>query len=312
MTVPRLVAILGAGEIGSGWAALFAAHGARVRIVDPDPAAAARAQTAVEIARAFVPYDDTGTIEMTPSARDAADGAEWVQESLPEQLELKRAALAELDGHVAPEAIIASSTSSLTATALAEGRVHASRVLVAHPLHPVYVVPVVELCAGRATDPAVVRAAADTLRALGREPVIVRREVPGLVANRLTAALLREAFDLVAHGVVDPTSLDRIVARGIATGWAVAGPLAAEAIGAGGKGLETYIERFEAPLTALWRSIASWTALDASLRSALFRAARRGAVTRGAPEERVWADAIARIVRAEAVAAGAVTRSATG
>jgi 3-hydroxyacyl-CoA dehydrogenase len=140
-------------------------------------------------------------------------GAEWVQESLPEILSVKRTVLESLDGALGAEAIVASSTSTLTASSLSEGRPYADRMLVAHPLHPVYVVPVVELSAGEQTAASTLDRAVATLRAVGREPVVLRGDVPGLVSNRLTAALLREALDLISRGVIDAADLDRLVAR---------------------------------------------------------------------------------------------------
>jgi carnitine 3-dehydrogenase len=176
--------------------------------------------------------EHVGTITSLPLA-EAIDGAGWVQESLPERIDLKRKALAAIERRLANDAIVASSTSTLTASVIAEGFSFAPRLMVAHPLHPVYVVPIVELSAGALTEPAAVHRAAKVLRALGREPVVVRGEPPGLVANRLTAALLREALELVANGVISPSGLDRVVARGIATGWAAVGPFATEMVGRG-------------------------------------------------------------------------------
>lgn len=275
MTVPRVVVVLGAGEIGSGWAALFAAYGAEVRVVDPSPRALAHARESLEIARSLLArWSTSGALPVAPglsaergeerggeravSARavpevsgeitsaslaDAVSDAEWIQESLPERIDLKREALAGLEGHLADGAIVASSTSTLTASVIAEGFSFAPRLMVAHPLNPVYAVPIVELSAGRLTESAALKRAVDALRALGREPVIVRGEPPGLVANRLTAALLREALELVANGVVDPSSIDRIVAHGIATGWAAVGPFATEKIGRRGAASAAINER---------------------------------------------------------------------
>src|SRR5665647_932208 len=127
---------------------------------------------------------ESGRILRSANAADAVRGAVWVQESVPEGLVLKRTVLASLEGVLSKDAIVASSTSTLGATVLGEGRSFASRLLVAHPLYPVYAVPVVELCGGRETTQATMARAAETLRLAGREPIIVHRELPGLVANR--------------------------------------------------------------------------------------------------------------------------------
>jgi carnitine 3-dehydrogenase len=130
--------------------------------------------------------------------------------------------------------------------------------------------------------------------------VVIRRELPGLVANRLTAALLREALDLVADGAIGAAELDLVVARGIATGWIAAGVLRTELIGAGGASAERYLEQFGEPLEALWRSLASWTSLDATRRARWLAAMREDAsVARDVDvDECTWAHALARLLRA--------------
>jgi carnitine 3-dehydrogenase len=303
--VPERVALVGAGEIGSGWAALFAAYGAEVRLFDPDPAAERRARAALtDAVRAGVGSPHLGSIEQYVDLDDAVADAEWVQESLPERVELKRAMLRAVERALAPDAIVASSTSTITAAELGEGAACAPRLLVAHPLHPVYAVPVVELCAGSATAPRTMARARAVMRAVGREPVTVRAELPGLVANRLTAALLREAIDLVARGAVSAAELDTVVRRGIALGWAAAGALGTEAIGAGPGGLDAFAERMAGPLARLWSSLAAWTSLDDAGRRALAAAARE---LEGDPRrdkvahafgEPAWAQTLARIARA--------------
>lgn len=290
---PRAVAILGCGTIGAGWAALFAAHGARVRVSDPDPAAVARARVALIIARELGVGAGraAGTIEPATGAAACADGADWIQESLPERLERKRALFAELEGHVGADTIVASSTSTFTGTSLADGRSFADRVIVAHPLQPVYVVPVVELCPARGTSAESLDRATRLLRAVGREPIVVRIELAGLVGHRLTAALLREAIDLVARGAITARDLDRVVAAGIATGWTAAGPFATEAIGSAGSGRDATAAaaHLETVLAPLWRSLAAWRDLD-EVRADALRAAMDS--TRLPVTERGWAERV--------------------
>jgi len=236
VSVPARVAILGAGNIGSGWAALFAAHGASVTIFDPDPAALTRARHALAIARTLPvhpPAPREGELVAAAALGEAVRGAEWVQESIPDVLALKRNLLETLADVLPPKALVASSTSTLTPSALADGLPFEKRLLVAHPLHPVYAVPIVELCGGPSMPARTLERAASVMRSVGREPMVVRGEPPGLVAHRLTMALLDEAARLVRAGAVTEAELDRIVARGIATGWIVAGAIGTEAIGAG-------------------------------------------------------------------------------
>jgi len=288
------VAVLGAGEIGSGWAALFASYGAEVRVVDPDPQAVERAQDALACARTLRRITASGRILRASNVAEAVRGAIWVQESVPETLALKRTVLAQLEGALLQDAIVASSTSTLRATALGNGWSFASRFVVAHPLFPVYAVPVVELCGGRETSKATIVRAAETLRLAGREPIVVQRELPGLVANTLTAALLREALDLVAQGVIGVRDLDHLVAHGIATGWATVGPLQTELSGSGASTLDEFLKDAEGPMAALLASLADWRAMPPWAREALRQAPRDANAMLGECE---WAAAIARVVK---------------
>lgn len=295
MSPAASVAILGAGEIGSGWAALFASYGAVVRIVDPDRRALDRAQDALACARTLRKGGESGRIVRAPGVADAVQGAMWVQESVPEELALKRTVLTQLERDLSPDAIVASSTSTFGATALGEGRSFADRLLVAHPLFPVYAVPVVELCGGRETSNATMARAAEILRLAGREPIIVQRELPGLVANRLTAALLREALDLIAQGAISIHDLDILVARGISTGWATRGPLATELAGSGAATLDEFLQDAEGPLGVLLASLADWRSMPPWGREALRRSTQGQVAMTGECE---WAAAISRMVKA--------------
>jgi 3-hydroxyacyl-CoA dehydrogenase len=263
--------------------------------VDPDPRALERAQDALACARSLRRTTESGRIVRAINITDAVRNAVWVQESVPEALVLKRNVLAQLEGVLPPGAIVASSTSTLGATVLGEGLSFASRLLVAHPLYPVYAVPVVELCGGRETAEATIVRAAETLRLAGREPIVVRRELPGLVSNRLTAALLREALDLVAQGAISARDLDHLVARGIATGWATRGPLSTELAGSGATTLDEFLRRAEGSLAGLLATLADWRAMPPSGREALRNATQSATQL---PSECDWASSIARVVKA--------------
>jgi carnitine 3-dehydrogenase len=294
--------VVGGGEIGGGWAALFASHGADVVVVDPDEAALTRSRDALRTAKALgVGRGQPGAITLVDDLEAAVPGADWIQEAAPESLDLKQALLARVERLAAPEAVIASSTSSLTRTDLSRAMRDPARLLIVHPLQPVYAVPVVEVSVADELPPAMVDRVLETLRALARTPVLVKGDLPGLVANRLTAALLREALDLVARGAVTAADLDRVVTGGIALGWTARGPLATEILGARLDAPERLPDALEATLAPLWRTLASWHALDAGARDAIARDLREslGAMHEAhVAGESTWAKTLARVARA--------------
>ena len=294
--------VVGAGEIGAGWAALFAAYGIDVTVVDPDPNAASRTNAALREAQALgVGGGASGAVTAARAVDGALANADWIQEATPEALELKQSLLTRIESLADSDAIIASSTSSLTRAQLSEGMRQPTRLVIVHPLHPVYAVPVVEVNADPALSGAVIDRVVSELRAVGREPVLVSGDAPGLVANRLTAAILREALDLIAKGAIQAADLDRLVARGIALGWAVRGPLATEIIGAGLEDAERLPEALATTLAPLWRTLASWGALDARARAAVERDLRGslGGIPKAhAAGESTWAKTLSRVARA--------------
>ena len=298
----RHAVVVGAGEIGAGWAALFAAHGIDVTLIDPDPDALSRAELSLQDARALgVGLRTAGRFTATRDLEQALPQADWIQEATPEALDLKQSLFARVEGLASSDAIIASSTSSLTRAELAQGMRNPARLLIVHPLQPVYAVPIVEVNADDTLPRAVLERALSALRSLGREPVLVSGDLPGLVANRLTAAVLREAFDLIARGAIVAADLDRLVARGIALGWAVRGPLATEIIGAGLEAPDRLPQALDATLAPLWQSLARWPALDADGRAALERALRSslgGMQKAHAAGESTWAETLSRVARA--------------
>jgi carnitine 3-dehydrogenase len=294
--------VIGAGEIGAGWAALFAAHGADVALVDPDAEALSRAHAALRDAQALgVGNRRPGALTAMRDLEPAIPEADWIQEATPEALELKQSLFARVESLASSEAIIASSTSSLTRAQLSEGMREPARLLIVHPLQPVYAVSVVEVNADDALARVTIDRVLDTLRALGREPVLVAGDLPGLVANRLTAALLREALDLIARGAINAADLDRVVARGIAIGWAVRGPLATEIIGARLDTADRLPGALDATLAPLWNSLASWSALDADARTLVEHNLRDslGEMQKAhAAGESTWAKTLSRVARA--------------
>jgi len=230
--MPEIFAVAGAGLIGRAWAIVFARAGNRVRLWDGVPAAL---EAALPLLRSNL--DDlqaqgliasaaevAGRIETVATLADALDGAAWMQECIAEKVEPKAALFEEADRLAEPEAVLASSSSAIAASRFTETLPGRMRCLVAHPVNPPYLVPLVEICPSPWTDKAVVAKARQVMEAAGMVPVSVNREVEGFVLNRLQGALLAEAFKLVADGTISADDLDKTVKDGLGLRWSFMGP----------------------------------------------------------------------------------------
>lgn len=234
MTTSR-VAIIGAGVIGLSWAELFRERGWEVAIYDVSP-------DAIPTDRGF---------EIAGSIADAVRGATLVQENGPERLEIKRSLLADIAAAASEDTIIASSTSSLLPSLLAEGNARAEQILVGHPYNPPQIMPLVEIVPGPNTRADLVQAAERIYRDIGKVPVALQREVPGFVGNRVQKAVLDEAMWLVANGVVDARDFDVIFQESLGLRWASIGVFEASHLGGGPAGLRHIIEHVGAALDAI-------------------------------------------------------------
>jgi carnitine 3-dehydrogenase len=227
--LPESAGLLGGGVIGGGWAARFLLAGVDVTVYDPDPDAPAKVGRLLENARraydklTVLPLPPEGTLTFVSSAEEAVAGAAFVQESAPQRLELKQRLLAAASAAAGPEVVICSSTSGLRPSVLALEMDHPERFVVGHPFDPVYLLPLVELCAGRATSPSAVERAAAVYRALGMHPLTLRHEIEGLIADRLLEALWREALRLVHDDVASVAEIDDAISYGDGLRWAIMG-----------------------------------------------------------------------------------------
>ncbi|PYE85882.1 3-hydroxyacyl-CoA dehydrogenase NAD-binding domain-containing protein [Pseudoroseicyclus aestuarii] len=223
----RIAAILGAGRTGAGWAARFALMGWDVRMHDPDMRAAPHFEAVLARARRSLPGlldvapPVEGTVSWHAGIADAVRGASWIQESVPERLDLKQSVLAELDDHAEPEAIIASSSAGIDLAQLQGDLPRRGRMVIARPLAPVYLVPLVELVASAASRDEVVEQARSTLLSLGCYPLRMGREEH--LMGRLSAALWQEAAQLVADGAADAETVDDALRHGAALLWTQTG-----------------------------------------------------------------------------------------
>jgi carnitine 3-dehydrogenase / betainyl-CoA thioesterase len=258
---PRAVGLLGAGVIGAGWAARFLLHGIDVRVFDPDPRSEEHVRSAVENARRAyatlitAPLPAEGALTYAGSPEDAARGAGFVQESVPERQELKRDLLAAAGAVTPAGVVIASSTSGLLPSRLQDGVPHPERVVVGHPFHPVYLLPLVEVCGGAETSPGAVTSAEDVYRAVGMAPLLVRKEIDGFVADRLLEALWREALWLVADGVATAGEIDDAIRLGAGLRWSFMGTFLAYRMAGGDAGMRGFLEHFGPALQWPWTKL---------------------------------------------------------
>ncbi|KQT13166.1 3-hydroxyacyl-CoA dehydrogenase [Ramlibacter sp. Leaf400] len=229
----RPVAIVGAGLVGAGWAIVYARAGLSVKVFDADPEITRKAVPLIEgqlagLRRHGLVDEDPAAIlaRITPVATlaQAIDGACYVQESVLERVDVKRQLMVDLDALAAPDLVVGSSTSGIPGSAFALGLGLSPRVLIAHPVNPPYLVPVVELVPSPETSAATVAFADALMRAVGQTVVHVRKEVEGFVLNRLQAVLLREAWALVQEGVASCEDIDKTVRDGLGWRWSFMGP----------------------------------------------------------------------------------------
>lgn len=257
----RRLAVVGAGVIGSGWAARALARGVEVTAWDPAPRAEARMRAAV--ANAWVALKRVGlaraaTRRRLTFARDlatAVEGADFVQESGPEDERLKRSLLAKIDRLADRDAIIASSSSGLMPTRLQADCDHPERVLVGHPFNPVYLLPLVEVVGGKRTSAEAIRKASAFYRRLGMRPLQVRTEIEGYISDRLQEALWREALHMVADGVATTKEIDDAIVYGPGLRWAFMGTCLAFHMAGGDGGMRHMLEQFEPALKLPWTKL---------------------------------------------------------
>jgi len=251
----RTVAVAGGGAIGASWTALMLAQGREVVVAEPDPGVEPRLRASVAAFLAQMDAEPGAGFEVTRSLSDAAARADLVIEAGPERLEVKLAIVAELDAAARPEVLIASSSSGLTPSSFQVAASHPERVLVVHPFNPPHLVPLVEVVGGERTSEAAVERAMELFAAFGKKPIRLRRELPGHVANRLQAALWREAYYLVEQGAVSAADLDVAISSGPGLRWALLGPLATQHLSGGGLGLRHVLQHLGPAQVDWWADL---------------------------------------------------------
>jgi 3-hydroxyacyl-CoA dehydrogenase len=270
--LPNQVAIVGAGSIGRGWATLCASAGWECALFDTGSDAGAhaldevarRAHALVALGRAGAATVEQGLrrVRLGRSLLEACGEADWVIEAIHEDLPAKQRVFENLSQVARPQAILSSSSSGLPITEIAARCRDQQRCVVAHPLNPPELIPLIEVVPGKFTAPQTVDVIQDWLRALGRIPITLKREVPGNAVGRIAAAVWRECIDLVLSGVIEVDDIDRAVSLGPGLGWAAAGPHLTYHLGAGDGGVKAFLEQLLVSFEGWWGSLAQWTKLE--------------------------------------------------
>jgi 3-hydroxyacyl-CoA dehydrogenase len=273
------VAVIGAGLTGASWAGLYAAAGLEVRLQDVE---ADRLEAAVERAAAAAGFlagsgladmaaaeRGVGLLVATADLAEAVAGVRHVQECVREDLALKRLVFAAVDEAAPPEALICTSSSGLSISEIQTAAARPERCLAAHPYNPPHLVPLVELAPGALTAPEALERAFTFYAAVGKEPVKLTQDIPGYIANRLSAALWREAVDLVLRGVATVEDVDKAVSAGPGLRWAALGPHLLYDLGGGAEGIGGHVEHLAPVKEGMLRDLATWTEFPAETAAAL-------------------------------------------
>ena len=254
----KRIAVVGAGTIGASWTAYYLARGKQVSVSDPAPEAADK--VAAFVSRVWPTLERLGTepgsdptaFTFVADPAEAVSGAQFVQENAPEDLAIKKKLFAQLDEALSPDAVVASSSSGLLISQIQDGRVGPERYVIGHPFNPPHLVPLVEVVGGEQTDTAIVDWAIAFYKTVGKRPIRINREVPGHLANRLQAALWREAVHAVATGIASVEDVDAAVAFGPGLRWAIMGPHMTFHLGGGEGGLAHFIEHLGPAFESWW------------------------------------------------------------
>src|SRR5665647_623267 len=259
MLVPTShVACVGAGTIGGGWTAHFLARGLQVKAYDPSPTALERLLRQVEVAwpnlerLGIAARAGLNNLQLHDSIDEVLSDAMFVQESAPEILNLKRAVLSEIDRLVDPSVIIGSSTSGLLLTDMTTNCLHPERIVIGHPFNPPYLVPLVEVVGGEQTSPQALEQARSFYEAMNKTVIVLDKEIPGFVANRLQEALWREALHMVKAGEATAEQIDLAIEHGPGIRWATMGPFQIAHLAGGPDGIAGSMRRFGSELKDPW------------------------------------------------------------
>lgn len=270
MTTISRVACVGTGLVGQGWATVFSAMGYELMLHDKDVDTLQAAEENIASNLLFIEENGLAIEGSTDSAlkrikttnrlADAVGEADYIQESVFDSYELKRRVFREIEKAAPKSAIIASSASGLLMTKIQTGLAFPGRCVLAHPYLPVHLMPVVEVVGGKLTSSETVETTSFFMQRVGKTPIVLNREVPGYIVNRLQAALLREAIDLVNRGVASAEDVDRAFRLSAGLRSPFMGPLLRAHLA--GDGIERFFKNYAQSYRNRWKSLAKWSSIS--------------------------------------------------
>jgi len=301
------IAVVGTGLVGRAWATVFARAGHPTRLFDPVDGVAGRALETIRdglpdleqagLLNGRTPAEVLACLRVTTSLEQALDGAAHVQESAPERVAVKRELYAALDRIAAPDTVLASSTSGIPASQFTEPLAGRARCLVAHPINPPHIIPLVEIVPAPWTDPEVVARTRALMDAVGQRAISTTREINGFVVNRLQGALLAEAFRLVEDGVCSVADVDAAIADGLGLRWSFIGPFETIDLNSPG-GVRGYCDMLGALYFSLAKEQADPRQWSEELVAAVERERREVLPLAAIPGRQAWRDRrLAQLVR---------------
>jgi 3-hydroxyacyl-CoA dehydrogenase len=257
----RRIAIVGTGVIGASWAAQYLARGFDVVATDPAPNAEANLRKYVD--EAWPALTTIGLsrgaarerLSFASNMQTALSEADLVQENGPERPDFKIKLFAAMDDATPPDSLIASSSSGITMSVMQSGCKRPERCVIGHPFNPPHIIPLVEVVGGAKTSPAAIQQAMAFYAAIGKKPILLHKELPGHVGNRLQAALYREVMHLIQQGVLSVADADDAVSWGPGLRWGVMGPSLQWHLGGGPGGIAHFMEHLMDPLAGMIKTL---------------------------------------------------------
>ena len=294
------IACIGAGLIGHGWATIFSSKGFEVVLQDIDETILDKAVKGIQEnlrlmeKNGFIERGEASSalerIMTTARVDEAVSNVDYVQESVPDNYDLKKPVFRQMDAAAPEHVILASSSSGLLMTEIQKVTAKPERCVLAHPILPVHLIPVVEVVGGEKTSRETVEATCELMKKAGKMPIVLNREVPGYIGNRLQAALMREAIDLVDKGIASPEDVDRAFCKGIGLRDPLMGPFLRMHLA--GNGIENFLKNFAQSYRYRWETMETWTSIPSSAVNEVVKGTRKmdAVRTKSLEEIRSWRD----------------------